>query len=197
MPKVVPEYKEEARKRILATATELFLEKGYKQTKMTEIARKLGVSKGALYQYYKSKGELLLEVVSSGAQFRRSSLFNEMSPDQLSLLSTEDYFTRMVRSTDQMNKLGVEVASAALHSQEMMQGLRRFFQQEVDVVQGYFDKMKDEGLIKKEIDTRVIALSILAIRSGLRGFISTEEDTKRITKTWKTLIELLIREIQE
>jgi AcrR family transcriptional regulator len=197
MPKVVPEYKEEARKRILATATDLFLEKGYKQTKMTEIARELGVSKGALYQYYKSKDELLLQVIKSGSQFRRSSLFKEMSPEQLSHLSSIEYFTRMIRSTDQMNQLGVEIASAALHNKELMQGLRSFYQQEVDVVQEYFENLKEKELIKPEINTRVIALSILAIRTGLRGFMSTEENQEVINKTWRTMIELLIREIRE
>lgn len=197
MPKVVPEYKEEARKRILATATDLFLEKGYKQTKMTEIARKLGVSKGALYQYYKSKDELLIEAIKSDSKFRRSSIFNEMSPHQLQFLSTPDYFSRMVRSTDQMNKLGVEIASAALHNPEMMKGLRSFYQQEVDIVQEYFENLKKERLIKHKIDTRVIALSILAIRSGLRGFMSTEENQDLINKTWRTLIDLLINKMKE
>jgi AcrR family transcriptional regulator len=196
MPKVVPEYKEEAKKRILYTATNLFLENGYKKTKMTEIARALGVSKGALYQYYKSKEELLLEVIKSGAQFRRSTIFNELSSDQLSELSNPVYFSKMVSSTNQMNQLGVEVASAALHNKELLEGLRSFYQSEVDVVQSYFETLKEEGLIKPEINSRLVALSILSLRTGLRGFTTTEDDIEIIHQAWTTMIELLIKEIQ-
>jgi AcrR family transcriptional regulator len=197
MPKVVPEYKEEARKRILDTATKLFLEKGYKKTKMTEIARVLGVSKGALYQYYNSKEELLLEVIKSGTQFRRSSLFNELSSNQLSDISNPIYFTKMVSSTDQMNQLGVEVASAALHNKELLQGLRSFYQSEVDVVQNYFESLKENGLVRPDINSRLIAVSILSLRTGLRGFITTEDDIEVIHQAWKKMLDLLLKDIQK
>src|SRR5437773_12345534 len=57
MPRVVPEYKEEARTRILTAANQVFGEKGYRQATMEEVAKKLGVSKGALYLYFASKEE--------------------------------------------------------------------------------------------------------------------------------------------
>ncbi|MGZ4904431.1 MAG: TetR/AcrR family transcriptional regulator, partial [Halobacteriota archaeon] len=58
MPRVVPEYKQEARNRIVRVAQDAFAEKGYDQTTMEDIGNHLGVSKGALYLYFKSKEEL-------------------------------------------------------------------------------------------------------------------------------------------
>jgi len=195
MPKVVPEYKEEAKARILNTATEMFIENGYKNTKMTEIAKKLGVSKGALYQYYKSKEKLLLEVLKSGAQFRRSSVFNNMTHEQLPRLSTKEYFDKMIRSTSKIDKFGVEIAGIALRSPELMKGMRNFFLEEVNIIQEYFEKAKMAGVIKSDTDSRVAAVSILSFRSGLRGFMSTDETPETIYKTWKQQIELLLKEI--
>ena len=195
MPKVVPEYKEEAKARILNAATEMFLEQGYKNTKMTQIAKKLGVSKGALYQYYNSKEELLLEVIKSGAQFRRSSVFNNMTLEQLPLLSTKEYYDRMVQSTAQIDKFGVEIAGIALHNPELMKGMRNFYLDEVNIIQEYFEVAKKAGKIKPETDTRVIAVAILSFRSGLRGFTSTDETPNTIYETWRLQIDLLLREI--
>ena len=48
MPKVVPEYKQEARSRILDAANKVFAEKGYHEATMEDIAKQLGVSKGAI-----------------------------------------------------------------------------------------------------------------------------------------------------
>jgi AcrR family transcriptional regulator len=195
MPKVVPEYKEEAKARIIEAATEMFLENGYKKTKMTEIAKSLGVSKGALYQYFKSKEALLLAVINSGAQFRRSSVFNNMTPDQLSLLSTKDYFDKMLQSTSQIDKFGVEIAGVALSNPELLKGMRSFFLDEVNIIQEYLEEGKKKGIIKSNVDTRIASVAILSFRSGLRGFTSTDESPETIYNTWKMQVDLLLREI--
>ena len=65
MPKVVPEYKEEAKKKILAAGREVMSRKGYRATTMEDIAEHVGVSKAALYQYFRSKDELVVEIVKA------------------------------------------------------------------------------------------------------------------------------------
>lgn len=47
---------------ILDAARELFLEKGYYPTTSEEIARRAGVGKGTIYQYFESKKEIFLEM---------------------------------------------------------------------------------------------------------------------------------------
>jgi AcrR family transcriptional regulator len=50
------------RGRILETATDLFAEKGYAGTYVREIVEKAGVSKPALYYYFKSKEGLFYAI---------------------------------------------------------------------------------------------------------------------------------------
>ncbi|HXY47215.1 MAG TPA: TetR/AcrR family transcriptional regulator [Thermoplasmata archaeon] len=59
MPKVVPEYKEQARARIVEAAAAVFKREGLPAGTMDEIAREIGVSKGALYLYFPTKARLL------------------------------------------------------------------------------------------------------------------------------------------
>ncbi|HYB79366.1 MAG TPA: TetR/AcrR family transcriptional regulator [Thermoplasmata archaeon] len=59
MPKVVPEYKEQARARIVNAAATVFKRKGVPAGTMEDIAREIGVSKGALYLYFPTKTRLL------------------------------------------------------------------------------------------------------------------------------------------
>ena len=68
MPKVVPQYKEAAKERIIQAALEVYAEKGPYQATMEGIAKKLGVSKGALYLYSKSKEELTNEIIKMPEQ---------------------------------------------------------------------------------------------------------------------------------
>jgi len=62
MPKVVPEYKAQARARIIDAASRVFHQKGFRSATMDDIARELGVSKGALYLYFRTKAELLVHI---------------------------------------------------------------------------------------------------------------------------------------
>jgi AcrR family transcriptional regulator len=49
--------------RLHRVATELFAERGYGGTSMSDIARGVGVRKASLYNYYGSKDELLMDLV--------------------------------------------------------------------------------------------------------------------------------------
>jgi AcrR family transcriptional regulator len=48
---------------IVAAALEVFAEKGFAAARLDEIARRAGVSKGALYLYYETKEDLFAAVV--------------------------------------------------------------------------------------------------------------------------------------
>lgn len=71
-------------KKIVATATHLFIQKGYDKTSMQEIAQSAGVSKGAIYHHFKSKDEIALAVMNS-----RQELM-------------EDEMAQWLRATDQL-----------------------------------------------------------------------------------------------
>lgn len=56
-------YPEQTVRRILDTATRLFLKNGYEKTSMQAIVQELGMSKGAIYHHFHSKEELFEQVV--------------------------------------------------------------------------------------------------------------------------------------
>ena len=53
----------DTKERILETALELFAQSGYLGTSMSDIAKELGITKGALYKHYSSKQEILDSIV--------------------------------------------------------------------------------------------------------------------------------------
>lgn len=58
-----PELKREA---VLLTAAHLFLQKGYRRTSMEDIADSLEITKPALYHYFSSKEDILVDCYSHG-----------------------------------------------------------------------------------------------------------------------------------
>ena len=63
-----------ARERLLETATELFAEKGYAGTYVREIVEKAGVSKPVLYYYFKSKEGLFYAILEWAADVQQQIL---------------------------------------------------------------------------------------------------------------------------
>lgn len=51
---------------LLSAALDLFVEKGYAATRLDDVARRAGVSKGTLYLYYDSKESLFKAVIRGG-----------------------------------------------------------------------------------------------------------------------------------
>ncbi len=76
MPKVVPEYKEEAKNRILEAANKVFAEKGYHEATMDDIAKRLGVSKGAIYLYFSGKEDLFEAMCKTAPQAFKEILYS-------------------------------------------------------------------------------------------------------------------------
>src|SRR5215470_20373145 len=54
-----PDVSEERKNQILEAALAVFARLGFQQTRMDDIAEKAGLSKGALYLYYKSKDAII------------------------------------------------------------------------------------------------------------------------------------------
>ena len=55
--------KSQKKKKIVDKAWEMFARNGYEETKVEDITRELGVSKGSFYTYFATKDELLYEIL--------------------------------------------------------------------------------------------------------------------------------------
>ncbi|CAM3799610.1 TetR/AcrR family transcriptional regulator [Bacillus paramycoides] len=60
--RIVKEY-EERRNEILDTAEKLFVTKGYTKTTVNDILKEIGIAKGTFYHYFKSKEEVMDEII--------------------------------------------------------------------------------------------------------------------------------------
>ncbi len=69
--------KKETQKKILKTGRVMFSEKGYQETTISEIADHSGIAEGTIYNYFDSKGEILINIFSD-LYFREDYKFNEI-----------------------------------------------------------------------------------------------------------------------
>jgi AcrR family transcriptional regulator len=70
-----PEVKRDA---VLLTAAHLFLEQGYRRTSMSELAKRLKITKPALYYYFHNKEEIVVECYRRGIAVIEDGLDNAL-----------------------------------------------------------------------------------------------------------------------
>ena len=63
--------------RLVQAATEVFAEKGYDKAGVAEIARRAGLTTGAIYSRYSGKAELLAEAIRASTSDEFDRLFNQ------------------------------------------------------------------------------------------------------------------------
>jgi AcrR family transcriptional regulator len=78
--------REGRREQIMQVALELFANEGI-QTPISKIAKEAGISKGLMYNYFKSKEELLHDVAISGIK----EIFNLFDPNHDGILTDEEF----------------------------------------------------------------------------------------------------------
>jgi AcrR family transcriptional regulator len=65
---------EKNRQKIIGAASDLFYERGYKQTSFNDVAAAAGIPKGNFYYYFKSKDQLLDAVIGMRVEWLRDRL---------------------------------------------------------------------------------------------------------------------------
>ena len=185
MPKGIPLTEEEQqrrRKEIFDASVHLFLDQGFNETSMREIARVVGVGKSTLYDYFKSKDDILISYFEGEIQEITASAQNIIKQD----LSTSEKLEQIMKMhlaylVDKKNlflKLTVEAQRLALDSQQQIQIARHAYQ---DMLR----TLIEEGVKSGEFRT---VNSLFAARSVFT-LLSTAVFTSRPTGTPEEMLQ--------
>ena len=113
------------RKKIIDKAWELFAKNGYEETKVEDITKDLGISKGSFYTYFATKEELLYEVLGKIKKEVIEKLEN-INVDQTPEKVLEDYVkAKMNHAVKILNNMKLKAVEKHLIDPK----LRIFFQE--------------------------------------------------------------------
>jgi AcrR family transcriptional regulator len=195
MPKVVPEYKKQARKRIIEQALNMFSERGLYRTRMEDVASSLGVSKGAIYQYFESKEQLFIEALRYHGERRAKAVRGFLELGSLKSISTGEFFDEMLEL-----RLGsIALSTDLLRETARNEVLRKMM---VGLVEGWggglvelIDEMKKSGNIRDDVDSSLLSRGILALRDGLYSHLMMGADREEVRKTWEVIMGYVMENV--
>jgi len=195
MPKVVPEYKEKAKLRIIEAGARVFTERGYYKTKMEDIAEALGVSKGAIYQYFKSKEQLFFVVIEFILEFRKDEMMSIILSDNPMRIATSEFFELKISRSLQTRSFGLDLFFEAARNEKLRARMTEVYEKTFNEFTSHIEKLKKQGIIKRDVDVVVLWRGLAALRDGLMSSIFFGANVSDAKKTWESVATIILREI--
>jgi AcrR family transcriptional regulator len=154
--------REERWEELIKVATEVFYEKGYDGASLQDIADRLGMLKGSLYYYIRTKEDLMFEVISTVhreglavVQARADSEGDPLQRLENVITGHVEHTCRNLVSTavflHELSVLPLERRQEALGSEHAYQGV---FRELIELAQ-------TEGLVRADVNPRLATLSVL------------------------------------
>ena len=165
-----PDVSETRKAQILDAATSVFARLGFHQARMDDIAQEAGLSKGALYLYYKSKDAIIfaiLRVMFSMALRDLRAMEQSTAPVAEQLTRIAAYFAREMERMAPLQPIAFEFyAVAARHS-----GVRKYFREYFGTFNGVLTAIIRRGIESGEfrpgVDSHAAAIAFSALFEGL------------------------------
>ena len=158
---------EETAKRVVKAAAAEFVERGYDGAVISDIARRAGVTPGAIYPRWPHKSDLMAAAVDH--------LLEQLLPEQrISNLGLEELpapdllaaWGANLLVADQVRDVLVQVFGSARNNAQVEERLQRFLNDQASQLTGLVERAKEAGIVDAEHDTAALALLIQSAGTG-------------------------------
>jgi AcrR family transcriptional regulator len=191
MPKVVPEYKEVARTRIIQAATKIFSQKGYQETSMDDIAKEIGVTKATLYSYFDSKKDIFNIIAISANQKLRETLHTSLSNhDYVGLV--EGIVAWKIDLLKEFIHTSMDIVKLSPHDEDIIKILRDEREKDLEALQEFIQNQMDNRAIRSDIDAYILANIVLALYWEMVTQVYSGFDKEKVHETWSKSMTAII-----
>ncbi|WP_149482002.1 TetR/AcrR family transcriptional regulator [Mycolicibacterium sp. P1-18] len=155
------------RQQIVAAATEVFSEFGYRATTMKEVAARAGISQRGLAHHFAGKAELLGAVIEARdeASSRLMAPYGEGLESILSMFAVVSDNIRRPGLVELYSVLTAEAASADHpahdHYRKRYTGLRQYLSLA-------FESLREQGELNSAMGSDALAIGVIAVIDGLQ-----------------------------
>ncbi len=168
------ENSEITRKNILNVAKKMFSQKGYANTKLSEISKEIGMTRGAIYWHFKDKYQLYEVIIDSSTTKLEKIIYNildsDMSPQKkikkliiktIFLITNNDYFQVFDEFSDFKNNSSKELNKLNLEHKERS---HIFKKKVIKVIKNGISEDKFD----KDCNPEIVVIALLSYLAGIR-----------------------------
>ena len=198
----------ETRELILDTALDVFSRKGYSRTTFIDVAKQIGLSKGAVYWHFKTKTDLLVALIEASLSRK---ILRVNSPDHLtdsieSLRSCYVESARVVLADPDLRKFEFFINFQIEWSEELITEVKAHL---AEMGEDPFRKytiailqLQQAGAVDKALDAEKLGSLLIATWTGmlrmvLTGMIEERELVRRLGYSFDAMFKNIAKREQE
>ena len=191
--------KKQRQSQIMEAAMKVFTKKGYANARMDDIVEEAGLSKGAIYHYYKGKRELFLALIEhwetqTFPDFYIKSEKNLSASDALRNFSNE--IIKVFKTRNYVFHAEVEFWSLSNQDDEVRKRSQILYEKIINL----FELVIKKGIRTKEfikVDPRTTAIYMLSVFQGINWFCIFDDKTLSAENYIRESIELIISGLKQ
>ncbi|MEO5911892.1 MAG: helix-turn-helix domain-containing protein [Pelobium sp.] len=196
----------DTREYIIIKATNLFLQKGFKEVTMKELVESAGLSKGAFYHYFDSKEQIFEEVALNFYNAKRINNY-----DTLSTTSLKEFYGNWINNLLNVNnKVDEAIESNTAFTQNhynlifdalrLIPSFAKLFDneqhREMEAWIKIIDIAKQNSEIKSTISSKEIAKMFIYVSDGLATNLITQNKISKIKIETIKILDSLYKLLQ-
>lgn len=161
---------EDLRARLIAAAAQVFAERGFERAGVAEIARRAGVTTGAIYSRWSGKAELLLDAIDVHMRTEIERVLTgdgrvDTASDVLTALGSD-----LVAPHDDISTLFLEAVSYARRDREFAAMLARRIEDQDLRLAKVVEEGKADGTLDPSLDTEAVVAFSHALGFGFQVY---------------------------
>lgn len=192
MPKVTSMYKAEAKEKIVQAAIESFTQTGFDRTKMEDIAKRLGLSKGTIYLYFKSKEDLFLAICEYNIQKGDKEDAGLFIRKENVASDAEQIYDNIRRREQGNDRVMLEMVAESARNPKLRKAMYELHVKVHEhVMEGVRNKI-EQGFLRKDVDAISLAIALVALYDGLAVNRMLGIGDAANKRAWVTMIKAMI-----
>ncbi|MGM0555460.1 MAG: TetR/AcrR family transcriptional regulator [Myxococcota bacterium] len=178
---------------ILEAARRCFMRKGYFATKMDEIAKESGLSKGGIYFHFDSKRDIFRSLVELEYERDMEFIDGVINADRditSMLVELGEHFMRQFTETEKPRFTAI-IAEMGLRDEDIRDMLYDLQKSYIDRLAEVLQRSMDEGQLR-QVDAHVTAYLLKSIVDGIQAGMAIGGDPPDLERLLTTATEILL-----
>ena len=189
--------KEERMSQIMEAAMKIITRKGFANSRLDDIVKETGLSKGAIYHHYEGKKEIFLALIDHWETQAFPDFYSRRGRERSAVGTLRDFSKEMVKvfkARSYVFQAEVEFWSLANQDEEMRARSQELYEKIINL----FELVIVKGIREREflpVDSRSTAIYILSVFQGINWFCIFEDSVVDAEDYINNSIELIIKGI--
>ena len=163
-----PNVTDERTSQIITAAEDVFTKKGFAEARMDDIAEETGLSKGSLYNYFKSKDDLIIAILDRIFQ-REFKTFDELDYSKMSSTEIVNHFVdtiaKDIKLMLRLMPIAYEFLALAFRNKTVQKALKVYVNRYMNILVPIIENGIASGEFK-EVDPKEVAIAMGAVLEG-------------------------------